>query len=75
MTRVDLDVLGQDRTGRLFATPDQVKALVAELRAAREVIKALHDWEAMDGHFFGHTPAEGGDVGRALMTYEQGMKP
>jgi hypothetical protein len=56
-------------------TAELIWNLAAELRAARKVIDALHAWEAMDGHFFGYTPAEGGDVGRALIAYEQAVSP
>jgi hypothetical protein len=57
----------------LDTAAEDIHDVVAELRYARMVVAALQAWESMDGMFFGHTPEEGGDVGRALIAYEQAV--
>ena len=48
-----------------------VLALVAEVRAAREICEALERWEALPGMFWGDTPETGSEVGAALTNWQK----
>jgi hypothetical protein len=48
-----------------------VPALVAELRAARETCHALQRWVALPGMFWGDTPETGSEVGAALTNWQK----
>lgn len=51
--------------------PPATLALVAELRAARDVIAALEKWADIDGHYFGDTIETGAEIGDALAAYDK----
>ncbi len=46
-------------------------ALVAELRAAREIGHALERWSALPGMFWGDTPETGSEIGAALKRWQE----
>jgi hypothetical protein len=57
-----------DPEAYIAAALQDAEAAIDELEAARAVIAALEYW-GMLGHFFGSTPEEGSDVGKAMKAY------
>jgi hypothetical protein len=68
---IDLDHLTTDPTA--YISWDTFLRLVAELRAAREVVDTLTQWVVLSGMYFGNTPEQGSEVGAALAAYDQAV--